>query len=156
MCAEKHWQANRPYGSFNSARYVPASILAGVLGSNELICIWQGIVWPEPRTGKSYKALLENTLRRRKDIDKTQSVTKGVPFGEGQLPRPITQLLKGAVQCYVRVRAREAATQSIMENLLEESDDDSVPEGEMTRESQPVRSPVSQSERNSMAAERKS
>ncbi len=31
-----------------SARYVPASILADVPGSIELICIWQGIVWPEP------------------------------------------------------------------------------------------------------------
>jgi hypothetical protein len=38
-----------------------------VPGSNELIGICRGIVWPESRTAKSYKALLEKTLRRRRD-----------------------------------------------------------------------------------------
>ncbi len=49
-----------------------------------------------------------------------------------QLRRPITQLLKEAVQSYMRVLSREVATQSIMEKLLEDADDDSLTDEEMT------------------------
>ena len=60
-------EARCPCGSLFAARDVLASIRAGVPGSIELICICRGIVWPESRTAKSYKALLEKTLRRRRD-----------------------------------------------------------------------------------------
>ena len=50
------------------------------------------------------------------------------------LRRPITRLLKEAVQSCARVLAREAETQSIIEKLMDEIDDDSLPEGEMTGE----------------------